>query len=375
MTPRRLRRTLAILVAFLVLLLAGGQPERASAHPLGNFTTNQYGRIEVTADGLRLVYVLDLAEIPAFQEIQRIDTDGDENVDDAEREAYLTAKLTEITAGLSLTLDGQPLPLRPVAQDLSFPDGQAGLKLLRLRAVFEAPTDPGASPDQARRVTYRNDIAVDRLGWKEIVVTHGEGIRLEGSDAPTADVSDELRAYPEDLLSTPLEQTTAAFGFIPAPGGAAAAGFVAGGAGEAPGGGSGIRPDGGGTGGRFAALVTGEELTAVGVAGALLAAMAWGAAHALSPGHGKTVVGAYLVGSRGTAKHALFLGATVTATHTVGVLALGLVTLFASRYIVPEQLYPWMSLISGLLVVGMGLLVLRQRVRGGPAFGHHHHEH
>jgi len=226
MTLRRLRRTLATLVAVLVLLLAGGRPERASAHPLGNFTTNQYGRIEVTGDGLRLVYVLDLAEIPAFQETQRIDADRDGNMDDAEREAYLTAKLSEITAGLSLTLDGQPLPLRPVARDLSFPDGQAGLKLLRLRAVFEAPTDPGASPDQARRVTYRNDFAADRLGWKEVVVTHGEGIRVDGSDAPKADVSDELRAYPEDLLSTPLERTTATFAFIPASGEAAAAGFA-----------------------------------------------------------------------------------------------------------------------------------------------------
>ena len=66
--------------------------------------------------------------------------------------------------------------------------------------------------------------------------------------------------------------------------------------------------------------------------------------HAMSPGHGKTVVGAYLVGSRGTVKHAAFLGLTVTITHTLGVFALGLITLFASNYILPEKLIPFLSL-------------------------------
>jgi len=197
--------------------------------------------------------------------------------------------------------------------------------------------------------------------------------------APTVDVSDELRAYPKDLLSSPLDRTEARFAFALSPEEAAAIGFVRSGSSEvAANGGLAARPGGGTTGGRFAALVTGEELTALGLAGTLLAAMAWGAAHALSPGHGKTVVGAYLIGSRGTARHALFLGATVTLTHTAGVVALGLLTLFASRYILPEQLYPWMSLISGVLVVGMGLLVLRQRMLGAPALGHPHghgHEH
>jgi len=97
---------------------------------------------------------------------------------------------------------------------------------------------------------------------------------------------------------------------------------------------------------------------------ALLAALVLGALHALSPGHGKTIVGAYLIGSRGTARHAAFLGFTVTVTHTLGVFALGFATLFASRYIVPERLFPILSLISGLLVFGMGMILLAQRWRG-----------
>ena len=85
--------------------------------------------------------------------------------------------------------------------------------------------------------------------------------------------------------------------------------------------------------------------------------------HALSPGHGKTIVGAYLIGSRGTPRHALFLGLTVTITHTLGVFALGFATLYASRYVVPERLFPILSLISAALVLVMGIMLLIQRGR------------
>ncbi len=95
----------------------------------------------------------------------------------------------------------------------------------------------------------------------------------------------------------------------------------------------------------------------------LLAAFGWGAVHALSPGHGKAMVAAYLVGTRGTARHAAALGATVTVTHTAGVLLLGVVALTLSAFMLPEQLYPWLNLASGLLVVGVGAAVLRARAR------------
>ncbi len=95
---------------------------------------------------------------------------------------------------------------------------------------------------------------------------------------------------------------------------------------------------------------------------AIAGAFVWGAMHAVSPGHGKTIVGAYLVGSRATPQHAVFLGLTTTITHTLGVFALGLVALFASKWIVPEQIYPWLSFISGLLVVIIGLNLLSNRL-------------
>ncbi|HMH48534.1 MAG TPA: sulfite exporter TauE/SafE family protein, partial [Solirubrobacteraceae bacterium] len=107
------------------------------------------------------------------------------------------------------------------------------------------------------------------------------------------------------------------------------------------------------------------------------AAFFWGMAHALSPGHGKTIVAAYLVGRRGTPWHAAALGVIVTATHTIGVFALGLVTLALSQFIVPEQLYPWLNLVSGVLVIAIGAAVFRSRFRHrrAHAHGHHHHHH
>jgi ABC-type nickel/cobalt efflux system permease component RcnA len=99
-------------------------------------------------------------------------------------------------------------------------------------------------------------------------------------------------------------------------------------------------------------------------------------AHALSPGHGKAIVTAYLVGQRGTPRHAALLGVIVTATHTVGVFALGLVTLLLSRFIVPDELYLWLNLVAGVLVVAIGISVLRARWRHRRhRADHHNHPH
>src|SRR5205823_8977062 len=174
-----------------------------------------------------------------------------------------------------------------------------------------------------------------------------------------------LRRYPQDSLSSPLDQRTATLsaragsGRLTAPRGP-------GGRAETTG-----NRAGDGFAGVFADAASGHGVLIF----LLLAAFAWGAVHALSPGHGKTMVTAYLVGTRGTARHALALGATVTVTHTAGVFALGLVTLALSQYVLPEQLYPWLTLVSGLLVVIVGASVLRSRIRAARAQHHPHHDH
>ena len=125
------------------------------------------------------------------------------------------------------------------------------------------------------------------------------------------------------------------------------------------------------------AVVKAGQLSATMVLGALFASFVWGAGHALTPGHGKAIVAAYLIGSRSTPWHALFLGLTVTLTHTLGVFVLGLIALFASQYVLPETLYPWLGTASGLVVVWLGAAILLSRTRrllaGEAAHGSHSH--
>jgi ABC-type nickel/cobalt efflux system permease component RcnA len=357
------RPTSAIrLIVVLVVALLGILPAvNAAAHPLGNFSVNQYTRIVVEEGEARLSYVLDLAELPTVADAPLLDSDGSGEITSAERDAYLDAKLAEIVPAMHLTAGVTELPLSVRERSLAVVPGQAGLDTTRIEATLAADLPSSATTGQ---LAFRNDYAGDRLGWREVVVTHGPGMRLGDAAALATDQSNGLRSYPDDLLSSPLDERAVTFSYDIAPGAPAATDETGGGA-SAP----------AGIGERLGAIVNGGDLSTTGILLALLAAAAWGAVHALSPGHGKTVVGAYLIGSRGTPRHALFLGLTVTITHTAGVLALGLVILFASRTILPEQLYPWLSLISGLLVAALGLTILRQRLLGLPAFGHHHHHH
>ena len=126
-------------------------------------------------------------------------------------------------------------------------------------------------------------------------------------------------------------------------------------------------------------MLRSEELSLGLIAGALALALFLGAAHGLEPGHGKTIVAAYLIGSRGTVGNALFLGGIVTFTHTFSVILLGLVALFASQYVLPEQIFPYLGTASGLLIIGLGTWLLVNHLRGR-GFGHsheeeHHHDH
>jgi nickel/cobalt exporter len=174
---------------------------------------------------------------------------------------------------------------------------------------------------------------------------------------PSVDGSNELRSYPQDSLSSPLDTREARFTL--ARGNGNAEGDTASRATERVGTGN-----KGGVAGRLASLVSVDQLSASVIALSMLAALLWGAAHALTPGHGKTIVAAYLIGARGTVGHAGLLGLTVTLTHTAGVFALGTVTLYLSRYILPEALYPWLSVVSGLLVIAIGFSLLYRRLRG-----------
>src|ERR1700683_4596294 len=118
-----------------------------------------------------------------------------------------------------------------------------------------------------------------------------------------------------------------------------------------------------------------QQITPWMIAVALGIAFALGAAHALTPGHGKTIVAAYLVGSRGTLKHAAFLGGMVTFTHTVSVFLLGLATLFLFQYVVPQKVTQVLGAISGLSIVAVGGWMLYKRLRRAQHSHHQSHDH
>ncbi len=339
---------------------------KTEAHPLGNFTVNRYARLDITNNQVALRYVLDLAEIPAFTEIKGIDKNHDGTIADDEGSAYASRKASELLRGLDVRLAGKRLSFKTGQPEVSFPEGQGGLKTLRLVADGIAPLSDGWQSGVT--ATVRDNNYGDRLGWREIVIRAGEGVRLLQSSAPAVDRSAELTSYPEDGLKRPPEMREARARFeagasTPGPTGVAGAYAES----KAP-----ARP-----GDRFAGLVLEPRLTPAFVALSLLAAFAWGAAHALGPGHGKTIVAAYLVGSRGTARHALLLGLTVTATHTSSVILLGLVTLYAARFVAAEDLYIWLSVASGLAVVAMGLALFASRLRRAwwRPVGNHEHVH
>jgi ABC-type nickel/cobalt efflux system permease component RcnA len=336
-------RRLVIAAAAAVGLLA--LPAAASAHPLGNFSVNHLTRVAVSSDRVDVRYVLDEAEIPTFQE---------RGVPLA---AVLRRKRAEVERRLVVRIDGRRAALRTVGPPrLSRPRGQGGLATTRLELDLRAPARG------ARRVTVEDGTFPGRVGWRAVVAAPGRGTSVR-STAPAGDPTGGLRRYPRDLLASPADRRTATLAVAPGAGSL-----------QAPDGErsyrAGRQAESGFT-GLLDSAASGRGVLVL----LLLAALGWGAVHALSPGHGKAMVAAYLVGTRGTARHAIGLGLVVTATHTAGVFALGLVALALSSVILPEQLFPWLNLASGLLVVAVGAGVLRGRLRARPEHGHHHHDH
>ncbi len=353
-----MRRTLVTLILAVAALAGFAQP--ASAHPLGNFTVNHYSLIEVDRGAVRLTYVIDMAEIPTFQAL------GSGDRSPAAARAYALAHIGGWARTLDLSVDGRPVALATQAVTASLRPGQAGLEIMRVQAELTG-TVPGAGPFT---LAYHDRSFEGQLGWREIVMRAGSGAVLTRSGVATQDVSHMLRHYPTGLLQTPLQVTSASAGYRYGSGRSVTV------APQVPGGGVAIGTSETG----FTSLIGHSSLTPGFVALALALAIAWGALHALSPGHGKSIVAAYLIGSRGTARHAAFLGATVTVTHTTGVFALGMVALLLSHYIVPETLYPWLGVLSGLLVIVMGASILSRRLsstanRPEPDHRHHHHHH
>ncbi len=401
MLAKRLKRLAA-------LLLVIGICRFASAHPMGNFSVNHYSRIDLQRDRVIVRYFIDLAEIPTYQELQQGDiptTSVDPNSEVVIH--YVAARGVELGHGLVLEVDGKTIPLRIVSSGVIFPPGAGGLPTMKMGFVYEAVI-PTTVDRQQITLQYVDNNYPGHTGWKEIVASASAGSLLRSS-VPVNDRSGELSNYPTDLLSSPpqvLEASIiAALPVVPieekshpTPGHASGHGGVIAAksllvetkagekavamplsratspAAQVPGASQHGMVDSPQVHleanrqetprSKFTELVTAQHLGAWFLFTAAFIAVGLGGLHALEPGHGKTIVAAYLVGSNGTARHAFLLGMIVTVSHTAGVFALGAVTLYASRYILPEQLYPWLGAFSGITIAGLGCYMLLRRLTG-----------
>lgn len=335
----------------------------AQAHPLGNFTINTSAAMRIAPDEVLIDYLIDEAEIPTVQARSAIDSDGDDDLSTEEQSRYADTMCRSAASNLQLVVDGRAVPLDVSESDVTFPKGQAGLDTMRIDCRLRGGTD-GSGTSSTVRLTDEN--FSDLIGWREIIAV-GDRTTITQTDVAEESTSKRLASYPEGQINSPLDQRSATV--TVKPGGSAAAD---------PGVGSGS-PIPLPSADRLANLLGERALTIPFALFAVTVSFVLGGFHALAPGHGKTVMAAYLVGQRGARRQALILGATVAFTHTGGVMALALVATNSS--IAPERFYPVLGTISGLLVVGIGLVLLRRALQfrkllptlGPGASLHHHH--
>jgi ABC-type nickel/cobalt efflux system permease component RcnA len=346
------------------------------AHPMGNFSVNHYARLEAGGDGIRVQYVLDLAEIPSFELLQKWNLEATSPPADLERKAAEEARAW--IRNLSFRVNGRGVEPHFETAALVMDKGAGGMPVMRITARLSMGIAAGD-------LEYEDRNYAGRAGWKEIVIAAGPGASITTASAGDRDRSQALTAYPADPTVAPPQELSAKLSWtaakptvaqkqppvmVPAPVPAPPAGATSPAAPQASAPGTVVRGD------FLSQLLHRGELPLPMILAGLAVAFGLGAMHALSPGHGKTIVAAYLVGSRGTFKHAMFLGGMVTFTHTVSVFLLGLGTLFLSQYVLPEKVFPILGAISGLSIVWIGAIMLYKRTRNLRAHAHDHtHDH
>lgn len=413
----RFAHFLIIVIATLVSLAF---PQLGEAHPMGNFSISHYAAIRIQSGYVEVRYFIDMAEIPTYQEVQTsgiIAQNGDPSL-----APYLVQEAAALRGGLLLEINGTRVELIATNQSALFTPGAGSLPTMKLGIVYRAMIQ-NLVPGAAHQIHYVDQNFAGHTGWKEIIVNEGDRVSLINSSAPAVDRSAELSNYPTDLLNSPPQDLEANVSFSISPLSAvpdaapkpdpqrkhtspdlssrSEARLSAPGVDLPPTVSASVpatmlpstprdqdqRSQADQSTSRvpiklqanqqqtprskFTELVSGRNVGFWFLFPAALIAASLGALHALEPGHGKTIVAAYLVGSRGTPRHAVLLGLIVTAAHTAGVYLLGVITLYASRWIVPEQLYPWLAVISGLMIAGLASYMLL-RAWTGEAADHSH---
>ena len=352
MKPRRLlASTGAVLTAACALALFPSTS--ASAHPLGNFTVNRYDGLVAAPGKLRVDHVEDLAEIPATQAKPDIKRLG--------MTEWARERCAKAADGSKVTVGGRATALTVGSSRAHVRPGQAGLNTLRVECGLTAPLPKGDTVS----LGFHSEGASSGPGWREITA-RGDRMTLTATDVPKTSVSHELTSYPKELLSSPADTSSASLRVRA--GGPALVEEEQ----DAPA--ASVLPRGADRWTRaLDSLVARHDLTLGFASLALLIAIVLGAMHALAPGHGKTLMAATAAarGGRARLKDVLPLAASVTVTHTLGVVALGLLVTAGSG--AAPSVIAWLGIASGVMVASAGATLVRRAWRNrGPGHGHTH---
>jgi len=337
---------------FALTLWIGAATVALGAHPLGNFTINHLTKLRIAGDRASVHYVLDMAEIPTYAAMRDVTPDG--KMSAAQLAAWARAESAVLVPELHLTAGGKPLALVADTVHASTRPGAGGLPTIYLTLDAHATLPPARGG--RRTLAYEDTTFPARLGWHDVIV----GAQTE----PTH----ELTAYPNALLGSPRQTTSVSIDV--ARSGATIVAAVpetttvtSVSAGPAA---SQLRSNqlsdmlARGTGDWGFVLLT------------FVVAIALGALHALEPGHGKTLLAISLVGSRATVKQAAILAGALTVAHTIGVLALGLAIELLKGAFVPESIYPWITLVSGIAIAIVGARAVHRQILERQPLAHVH---
>jgi ABC-type nickel/cobalt efflux system permease component RcnA len=365
MRSRTVRALVVAIGAVSVVLFVA---PTAFAHPLGNFTVNRGSAIRLTVGVAEVDYTIDMAEIPTYQELPAIDANGDGVASAQELDAWAQREARVILPGLQLRVDGRAVGLSSTSATAALLPGQAGLQTLRFEGAFSGRVTTGSGS-----IAYQDGNADDgRIGWREVTAS-GDGVALAHSTVPATSPSDDLRAYPVDMLSSPLDVTTMSATFTSSGTAGASAGVGPGASVDAI-----ARPAPEAAG--FAGVLGRRGLPLVLLG--LVLAFGFGAWHALLPGHGKTLMAGAMVGSGARPRQALAVATAVASMHSAAVVALGLAVVGLQQTFRPEVLYPWLGTLSGVAAVALGGYLLwtrssdwrHRRHAHGHDHAHAHHD-
>jgi nickel/cobalt exporter len=354
-----------------------------TAHPMGNFSVSHFTRFDVQKKSVNVTYVLDLAEIPTYQLLRdwNLNPSADAKIPQETLNEKATAQAGEWIKQLSFTSDDAPVQPRLQHTTINLSPGAGGMQVARVETQLRLDNVQG-------KLNFEDRNYPDRAGWKEIVIASSDNTPIIQASHSGSDRSKALTEYPSGPTLTPpqdlrasivwhVEAPVIATKVVPIPQPASPitqAATPTPTATPKPAAGEVTRGD------YLSRMLSQKDIPFNVMLIGIAVAFAFGALHAKSPGHGKTMVAAYLVGSKGTMKQAAFLGGMVTLTHTISVFILGLVTLVFAKYLAPEKLVTWLGIASGISIVLIGASLFYKRLRVlRKAKAHvdhgHHHDH